>query len=100
MPLCKKRLECNTFRPEKEDCHDPKGYSCFLPVETQTEPVDEVACSAGLCTIDREDFLDRLDKGEVKWNYDECQFAKQLAKEGVIEYVKGWLCGYYQRVRA
>jgi len=54
----------------------------------------------GLCAIDREDFLDRLDEGKIKWNHDELQFAKQLTEEGVIEYVKGWHCGYYQRVGA
>ena len=67
---------------------------------TTSDKASEVALSAGLCAIDREDFLDRLDKGKIKWNHDECQVAKQLAREGVIEYINGWHCGYYQRVSA
>ena len=45
MPLCRNRLECNTFKPQNEDCHDPKGYSCFVPIEANKEPVAEVPCS-------------------------------------------------------
>lgn len=84
---------------EGTDGHGGEGWKETHKISNETNG-NNSRLSAGLCDIDREDFLDRLDKGEIKWNHDECQFAKQLAKEGVIEYINGWHCGYYQRVSA